>query len=142
MKAKDFLRQIKKLDKLIENKLVEIQQWKDIATNSTTNMSGEGGSSTPNPHKTADAICKYMDLEIEMQKDVDALIKAKKEIIEVIEQLNATHYDVLHKIYVQNFTLQDVASLYQRDYGWATTVQGRALKNVQRILDKREETNK
>ena len=66
IKAIDFLRQIKKIDKRIENKLVEIQQWKDIATNSTTNMSFESGSSTPNPHKTADAICKYMDLEYEL----------------------------------------------------------------------------
>ena len=119
---------------------MEIQQWKDIATNSTTNMSFESGSSTPNPHKTADAICKYMDLEYELHQEVDELIKAKKDIIGVIEQLSATQYDVLHKIYVQNFTLQDVASLYQRDYGWATTTQGRALQNVQRILDKREDT--
>lgn len=139
MQAKEFLMQITKLDKLIENKLVEIQQWKAIATNSTTNMSGERVESSHNPRSKENAICKYMDLEAETQRDVEALIKAKKDVISVIEQLNATEYDVLHKIYVQNYTLQDVASLYQRNYGWATTMHGRALKHVQIILNKRGE---
>jgi len=142
MNAKEFLRQITKLDKLIENKLAEIQQWKDIATNCTTNMSGERVESSHNPRSKEDAICKYMDLEAETQRDVDRLIKAKKDVISVIEQLSATEYDILHKIYVQNFTLQDVASLYQRNYGWATTMHGRALKHVQIILNRREENQK
>ena len=139
MDAKEFLLQIKKLDKLIENKLVEIQQWKAIATNSTTNMSGERVESSHNPRSKEAAICKYMDLEIETQRDVEALIKAKKDVICVIEQLDTTEYDILHKIYVQNYTMQDIASLYQRNYGWATTMHGRALKEVQTILNRREE---
>lgn len=139
MYAKEFLLQIKKLDKLIENKLVEIQQWKAIATNSTTNMSGERVESSHNPRSKENAICKYMDLEAETKKDVEKLIKTKMDVISVIEQLDTIEYDVLHKIYVQDFTLQDVASLYQRNYGWATTMHGRALKNVQIILNRREE---
>ena len=139
MNAKEFLLQIKKLDKLIENKLVEIQQWKDIATNSTTNMTGEKVDSTPNPRRTEDAICKYLDLESEAQKDFDRFIKAKNDAISVIEQLNATEYDFLHKVYVQDFTLQDVADKYDMSYNWATTTHGRALKHVQIILNKREE---
>lgn len=140
MYAKEFLLQIKKLDKLIENKLVEIQQWKAIATNCTTNMSGERVESSHNPRSKENAICKYMDLEAETQKDLEKLIKTKKDVIGVIEQLDTIEYDVLHKIYVQDFTLQDVASLYQRHYGWATTAHGRALKQVQDILNKGEET--
>lgn len=139
MNAKEFLLQIKKLDKLIENKLVEIQQWKDIAANSTTNMTGEKVDSTPNPRRTEDAICKYIDLEAEARNDFDRFIKAKNDVISVIEQLNATEYDFLHKVYVQDFTLQDVADKYDMSYNWATTTHGRALKHVQIILNKREE---
>ena len=139
MNAKEFLLQIKKLDKLIENKLVEIQQWKDIAANSTTNMTGEKVDSTPNPRRTEDAICKYIDLEAEARNDFDRFIKAKNDVISVIEQLNATEYDFLHKVYVQDFTLQDVADRYDMSYNWATTTHGRALKHVQIILNRREE---
>lgn len=139
MTAKDFLLQIRKLDKLIENKMAEAQQWREIANNTSVDMSRERVQSSGNYDVTANAICTYLDLDAEIAKRLDELIAAKKDVLDVIEQLNATEYDVLHKIYVQGFTLQDVASLYNRRYEWATTTQGRALKNVQIILNKREE---
>lgn len=138
MQAKEFLQQIKKLDKMIENKLAEIQQWKAIATNSTVNMSGERVDSSHNPRSKEEAICKYMDLESETKKDVENLINTKKDVIDVIEQLDTIEYDILHKIHVQGCTLQDVANKYDRSYSWATTIHGLALKNVQKILNKRE----
>ena len=137
MNAKDFLRQIKKLDKLIENKLIEIQRWKDIANNTTATMSGERVQSSGNPQKIADAIGRYIDLEREINQDIDKLVDAKKDVIGVIEQLNATEYDVMHKIYVQYLTLEDVADAYDRTYSWVTTIHGRALKHIQNILNKR-----
>ena len=137
MNAKEFLRQIKKLDRLIENKLIEIQRWKDIANNTTAPLSGERVQSSGNPQKIADAICRYIDLEREINQDIDKLVDAKKDVIGVIEQLNATEYDIIHKIYVQHLTLEDVADAYDRTYSWATTIHGRALKHVQNILNKR-----
>lgn len=137
MNAKDFLRQIKKLDRLIENKLIEIQQLKDTANNTTANLTGERVQSSGNPQKIAHAIGRYVDLERELNQDIDKFIDAKKDVISVIEQLNATEYDVLHKIYVQYLTLEDVADAYDRTYSWATTIHGRALKHVQNILNKR-----
>lgn len=137
MNAKDFLRQIKKFDRLIENKLIEIQRLKDIANNTTATLSGERVQSSGNPQKISDAICRYIDLEREINQDIDRLVEAKKDVIGVIEQLNATEYDIIHKIYVQYLTLEDVADAYDRTYSWATTIHGRALKHVQNILNKR-----
>ena len=137
MNAKEFLRQIKKLDKMIENKLIEVKQLKDLACNISPNLSGERVQSTPNPQRIADAIGKYIDLENEINRNIDELVDAKREVLGVIEQLSATEYDILHKIYVQNLTLYDVADAYDKTYSWVTTIHGRALKNVQRILDKR-----
>ena len=142
MNAKDFLLQIKKLDKIIENKLAEAQRWRGIANNTTANMSGERVQSSGSHDTIGKAICTYMDLDREITRRIDELIDKKKEVLDVIEQLNATEYDVLHKIYFQDFTLQEVASLYDRRYEWATTTQGRALKNVQNILDARERSEK
>lgn len=139
MNAKDFLRQISKYDRLIENKLIEAAQWRDIANNSTTNMSGERVGASPNPHRTAEAICKYMDLEEEARKCADALIAAKKDVIGVIEQLSASEYDLLHKIYVQGLEYKEVAYKCKRSYSWVTTNHALAVKNVQKILDKRSE---
>ena len=137
MNAKDFLLQIKKLDKLIENKLAEVARWREIANNTSVNMSSERVQSSGNHDMVANAICAYLDLEREIDQNIDELVNTKKDIISVIEQLHAIEYDILHKIYVQDLTLQDVASLYDMSYNWATTTHGRALKNVQNILDKR-----
>lgn len=140
MNAKDFLRQVKKLNTMIENKLIEVRQLKELACNISPNLSGERVQSTPNPQRIADAIGKYIDLENEINHDIDKLVDAKRDVLGVIEQLNTTEYDILHKIYVQNLTLYDVADAYDKTYSWVTTIHGRALKNVQRILDKRGAT--
>lgn len=137
MNAKEFLRKVKKLDKLIANKMIEIQQWKEIANNTTANMTGDRVQSSHNPQKIADAIGRYIDLEAEIREDIESLIAAKRDVIEVIEQLEATEYDVLHKIYIQHLELIDVADAYNRTYSWATTIHGMAVKSVQAILNKR-----
>lgn len=138
MKAKDFLNQLKKLDRLIENKLIEIQQWKVIASGTSAQLSGERVQSSGSQQKMADAVVKYIGIEQEIDRCVDSLIDKKQDVINVIEQLEAVEYDLLHKVYVQFIPLADVAVMYGKTYSWATTVHGRALKNVQEILDRRE----
>lgn len=58
-------------------------------------------------------------------------------MIRTIEQLPENEYDLLHRIYIQGKTMDDVADAYGKTYSWATTVHGRALKRVQNILDGR-----
>lgn len=140
MEAKAFLKQLKKLDKLIENKLIERVQWQSIATCTSAQIHGERVQTSENQHKMADAIDRYIDIEKEIDECIDQLIDTKKDVISVIEQLNASEYDLLHKVYVQFFTLQEVADLYEKSISWAKTIHKRGLKNVQRILDKQKET--
>lgn len=136
MKAQDFLRQVRKLDLQITNKLIEKRQWRDIALGITANMDGERVQSTGGKSKMADAVNKCIDIESEVDGLVDKLIDVKKEVIQAIEQLDSpTEYDVLHRRYIQFMTLQDIADHYKKDYGWATTTHGRALKSLQAILD-------
>ena len=138
MKAKDYLRQLQKLDKLIENKLAEKEQWKAMATSTTQQMSADRVQTSGNPQKMADAVCKIIEIEAEIDAFVDRLVDTKREVISTLERLNPTEYDLLHKVYVQYFTFDDVAIKNNKSYSWVTTVHGRALKNVQLMLDERE----
>lgn len=138
MKAKDYLRQLQKLDKLIENKLAEKEQWKAMATSTTQQLSADRVQTSGNPQKMADAICKIIEIEAEINAFVDRLIDTKRDVISTIERLNPTEYDLLHKVYVQYFTLDDVAIKNNKSYSWATTIHGIAMKNVQLMLDERE----
>lgn len=137
MEAKEFLKQPEKLDLRIKNKLIEKQQWRDIALGITANMDGERVQSSGKKSKMADAIEKCVDMEAEIDSLIDDLIDTKKKVIQTIEQLDSpTEYNVLHLRYIQFKSLQEIADHYGRDYGWATTTHGRALKNVQDILSK------
>lgn len=135
MKAKDYLKQIEKLDTLIQNKLAEKARWKDIALGITTSTEGERVQSSGSQQKMADAINRCIDIEREIDSFVDSMVDLKKEIIQTIEQLNPTEYDVLHKRYIQNMTFDEIAEAKRKSKSWATTVHGRALQSVQRILD-------
>lgn len=138
MEAKDFLKQVKRLDTRIRNKLIEQQQWRDIALGITANMEGERVQSSGAKTKMADAVERCVDMEAEIDSLVDELVDTKKEVIQTIEQLRSTtEYNVLHMRYIQFKSLQEIADHYGKEYGWATTTHGRALKSVQDILDKK-----
>jgi DNA-directed RNA polymerase specialized sigma24 family protein len=99
-------------------------------------MDGERVQSSGGKSKMADAVNKCVDIESEVDGLIDKLIDTKKEVIQAIEQLDSpTEYDVLHRRYIQFMSLQDIADHYKKDYGWATTTHGRALKSLQAILD-------
>lgn len=133
--AQVFLEQVKKLDYRIKNKLIEQQQWRDIALGITANMEGEKVQSSGSQSKMADAVVKCVDMEAEIDSLIDELVDTKKAVIQTIERLDSpTEYDVLHRRYIQYQSLQEVADHYNKDYGWATTTHGRALTHVCEIL--------
>lgn len=127
-----------KLDKQIKNKMIEIEQWKERAAIITAQNNGERVQASGSQQKMADAICKYMQIESEVSEQVDVLINKYQEIIETIEQLPVVEYDLLHKKYIQDFELVDISIEMNKSYSWVTTVHGRALQRVQRLLDARE----
>ena len=138
MDAKSYLRQVEKLDVCIQNKLIEQQQWRDISLGITASVGGERVQSSGSKQKMANAIEKCVDMEAEIDALVDSLIEVKKDVIATIEQLdNPTEYDILHKRYIQFLPLQEIAERYGREYTTITTTHGRALKNVQRLIDKK-----
>lgn len=135
MKAKTFLEQLAKLNKLIENKMIERQQWMSIATGSGQGTDSERVQSSGNPQKMADAVARYVDIEREIDAAIDKFIEKRNHIISVIEQLPVTEYDILHKVYVQGIPLDEAAVAFGKSYSWVTSKHGRALKAVQDILD-------
>lgn len=137
MDAKSYLQQIEMLDAKITNKLIERKQWEDIALGITANIGGERVQSSGSQQKMADAVVKCVDMETEIDNLVDELIDTKKRVIATIEKLySPTEYKILHMRYIQFISLTDIADNLNREYSWVTTTHGRALKNVQKLLDR------
>lgn len=105
MSGKEYLRQIKKIDAKIKNKSFEQKQLEEI------------GADT--------GVIRF---------EIGELRKRKGEIIKNIEQMSEADYDVLHMIYVQGKTLQEVASERNISYSLATTIHGRALKRLEKLI--------
>lgn len=138
MRAKDYLMQVAKLDRLISNKLVEIEQWKTRATNATGQSDGERVQASGSKQRMADAVCCYMQIEEEVKSQIDKLVAIRQGIIETIELLPSVEYDVLHKRYIQGIDFNEISIEMDRSYSWVTTIHGKALQHTQRILDERD----
>lgn len=136
--AQIYLEQVAKLDIRIENKLIEIQQWQDIAKSITACMGGERVQSSGSQSKMADAVIACLAAEDEIHEQVNHLVAKKKDVAQTIERLyNPMEYKLLHMRYIQHISLSDIADKLGKEYGWARTTHGRALKHVKQILEER-----
>ena len=138
--AKKYLMQIEKINAMIENKKTEKQQWGDMATGITVKMN-EKVQSSSSQQKMADAVVNALSVQYEIDECILNLKNKKQEIIGVIEQLDVAEYDLLHKVYVQLYTLKEVQWMKKKSYSSITSLHGRALNNVQEILERMKEAN-
>lgn len=136
--AQEFLERVEKIDAVIEFKLIEKQQWKDIALGITAHMDGERVQSSGTKDKMASAVERCVDAEQEIDILIDKLVDTKKEVIQTIEGLESPMwYKLLHKRYIQYIPLVDIADEWGKDYTTITTMHGRALQSVQQILEEK-----
>ena len=132
-----MLEQVEMIDSIVKNKLIEKQQWMDIALGITANMGGERVQSSGTQSKMADAINRCIDIEREIDEAVDRLVDTKRGVIAILEKLESpTEYRILHDRYIKFMSLQEIADKYGKEYGWATTTHGRALASVDRLMER------
>ena len=134
LNVKEYLKQPEKMDALIKNKLIEKQGWRDIALGITANMDGERVQSSGSKSKMSDALDKVVDMEAEIDRLIDKYVDIKKDVIATIEKLDIVmEYNIMHMRYIQYMSFQEIADHFGKDYTWATTAHGRALKSVEKI---------
>ena len=135
MTAEKYLEQIQKIDAIIINKLKDHKRWVEIAEGLGGFSVGERVQSSRNLHRGADAIGNYIDIESEIK----ALRERRQEMIDTIEKLPCDEYKVIYKIFVEGYMLKEIPSLFDKSYDWAKKTKRDALRNLQEILDKKEE---
>lgn len=134
MNAKKYLQRVKKLDSVIRNKSAELEMWRSVAVGTTGYSDGDRVQSSGSQQKMEDAVVKC----VETERLIEEYIRKKSKIIFDIERLPAEEYDLLHRKYVQYFTLDEIAIINGKSYSWAKSIHGIALKHLQFILDERE----
>jgi anaerobic ribonucleoside-triphosphate reductase len=136
--AQLYLEQVEKIDAIVEGKLIEQRQWKELALNITANMEGERvQSSSATTSKMEDAVIQCLMVEEQISEEVKRLIARKQDVVRTIESLyNPTEYRILHMRYIRYIPFDEIAVQMDKDYSWVTTTHGRAVRHVQDILSK------
>jgi len=132
--AKEYLEKITHNERIIQNKQIERKYWLDMATSTTANTDGIRVQSSGSGHAMENQIIEVAMIDSE----VDKLKKEIADIIKTIQKLSTEEYDFLHKVYVQHCTLKEVQAITGMSYSWVTTTHGRALKNLQKLLDEKK----
>ncbi len=137
MKAMTYLLQVYKLEQMIERKKSEAAYWKGMAGNTSIPTDSEPVQTSSGKQKMADCVDKYVDLNAEIYADTCRLMDIRQEVINTIRLLEAVEYNVLFEKYILHKCYKEIAVTHGKSYSWVTTTRGRAIKNLQKILDRR-----
>lgn len=110
MDTKQYLSQIERLDKMIQNKLSEIYQLKTMACSVTVSNDSERVQTSSDKDRLGSTVAKIIDLEKETDKLVDSFIDLKKETMLIIRMIKSErHREILFKKYLEQKSLYEIA---------------------------------
>lgn len=141
MKAKEYLMQVVRADRMIDNKLHEIEELRRTAISVTSVLKDDVVSGGGTGDKVGTIVSKIVDMENELDREIDKLVDLKREVMSVIDQLEPTKCEILYKRYLQKKTWEKIAVETGFSYVWVCKLHGRALQDVERILDGESKKN-
>lgn len=133
MTTKEYLGQISRLNRMINNKLTEIAQLKDMAVSISAPQSGERVQTTPNFEKIGTKYAKIDEMERKIDGMVDELVDKKEKIIQQIDSMEDENtYNILFARYIEKKTFEVIAT--EMKYSWRQVVRlhGTALKQFEK----------
>ena len=132
MTTKDYLSQIGRLNRMINNKLIEIQQLRVMATNVSAVSNEEKVQSTPNFDKMGATFAKIEEMEEKLDSLIDDFIDRKNHIIAQIDGIdNELSYVILFSRYIERKSLEKIATELNYSYKSINRYHGAALKEFE-----------
>ena len=131
MTTKDFLNQAYRLDQRIQSKIEQLDSLNALATRASATLSDMPRNPNRSISSMADTICKIIDLQEEINKEVDRLVDLKTEIVSIIKAVpNLEHQMLLELRYLCFKTWEQIA--VDMNYGVRNiyNLHGAALKDI------------
>ncbi len=132
MTTKDYLNQISRINRMINNKLVELSQLKELACSISAITNEERVMATPNFDKIGTKQAKIDEMERNIDALVDEYIIKRDKIISQIDSMEDENvYNVLFSKYIEKKTFEVIAT--EMNYSWRQTIRlhGIALKRFE-----------
>ena len=133
MDTKQYLQQISRLDRMINNKLAEISQLRELAMSVSAVKNEERVQTTPNFDKIGTTYCKIEEMEEKLYILIDEFVDKKNLIISQIDKIeNETYYEILFARYIEKKTFEKIAD--EMTYSWRQVIRlhGRALQEFEK----------
>ena len=131
MTVKEYLSQALLLDHRIDSKIEQIASLNALATKCTSAITGMPHNPSPSQSTMADAVCKIIDLQELLKKDLSALVDLKREIMGVINGIENDEYKtVLEKRYLCFLSWEQIAVDLHYSMEYAFKIHKRALEKV------------
>ena len=139
MNAMEFLQQAYLLEQQIQTKLHQITALRSLAETMRSYSGNEPVSHTRNVTSLQDTVIKIMEQEQELNHEIDRLVDLKKEILDVIGEVQDLNCRlVLEKRHLCFETWPRIGEEMGHTGRWAQLKHLAALRAVQQILEKRE----
>lgn len=135
----EWLKNVKKLDLLIDAKTAERERLIEIATDiSAKAPDGMPFSNTGMVNqKMQNAVVDLVVLEQELKNAIASYIQCKGEIVSTLEKLPPKEYGVLHRYYIRYMTYEEIAE----EMGISTVQVWRIKKKAEKTLSDVVECN-
>ena len=133
MKTKDYLSQVNRLNKMINNKLSEISQLRELSVSISAIGNDEKVQTSPNFDKIGTAIAKIDELENNLDKMIDEYLVKREKIISQIDTMEEESvYQILFSRYIEKKTFEKIAT--EMEYSWRQIVRlhGKALQQFEK----------
>lgn len=132
METKEYLQQIGRYDRLINNKLVELAQYRSMACSVSAVKNDERVQSSPSYDTMDKIVSKIEQMENEIDTLVDRYIDNKRIIISQIDGMSdEMTYQILFSRYVEQKTFEKMAIEMNYCYKQIIRRHGKALQEFE-----------
>ena len=110
MTTKNYLNQISRLDSVIQNKLTEIMQCRELSVSLTAVSSDIKVRTSPDMDKIGNSIARLAEMEQQLDELIDHYVDKKSRIIAQIDAMeDEVHYQILFARYIERKTFEKIA---------------------------------
>ena len=132
--AKQYLDQLRVIDTKINKKMEELADLMTAATSTGAIDYSKDRVQTSPQNAQENRICKYVDLDAEINREIDEFVDIKHRVTKEIQELNVDYYiKILFKVYVQYKTVKDAANEIGLSYQYVRDLHKKALKAFEEL---------
>lgn len=132
--AKQYLDQLRVIDTKINQKMEELADLMTAATSTGAIDYSKDRVQTSPQNAQENRICKYVDLDAEINREIDEFVDIKHRVTKEIQELNVDYYiTILFKVYVQYKTVKDAANEIGLSYQYVRDLHKKALKAFEEL---------